>query len=45
MISDPRGELPKFLREPHRLTAKAMNASRFLRCSLFPFLFPAVQTS
>lgn len=28
VVSDPRGELPNFLRELHRSTAKAMNASQ-----------------
>jgi putative transposase len=28
VVTDPRGELPDFLRELHRLTAKAMNASQ-----------------
>jgi REP element-mobilizing transposase RayT len=28
VVSDPRGELPNFLRELHRFTAKAMNASQ-----------------
>jgi REP-associated tyrosine transposase len=28
VVTDPRGELPNFLRELHRLTAKAMNASQ-----------------
>ncbi len=28
VVADPRGELPNFLRELHRLTAKAMNASQ-----------------
>jgi REP element-mobilizing transposase RayT len=28
VVTDPRGELPNFLRELHRLTAKAMNAAQ-----------------
>jgi putative transposase len=28
VVADPRGELPNFLRELHRMTAKAMNASQ-----------------
>jgi hypothetical protein len=28
VLTDPRGELPNFLRELHRLTAKAMNAAQ-----------------
>jgi hypothetical protein len=28
VVTDPRGVLPEFLRELHRLTAKAINASQ-----------------